>query len=166
MTTLATLIRTTNLVASRERKRPEWPATPPVAYAPGSPEKLVALVAMILLSMLGFRAGAQPAAPPPPAEYEVRLRYEINAFRNERLTQYFAFSKYLNSIGFQKNAGPEYEPEDANTNRMTGTIAAPNTRNLLAERHVKSILLLPRDAKLPAEPAQLVRVNLELHGGL
>src|SRR5204863_8399789 len=103
---------------------------------------------------------ARPAvkAPPAPTEYSVRLRYEIKAFRNERLVQYFALIRHLQSIGFHKDEGPENEPEDAEATRMTGTIASQRAGKLLQDRHVKSVLLFPTDAK-PATDATPVRVE-------
>ena len=60
---------------------------------------------LLIATLVLFPAtvNAQVVSPTPPAEYEVRVRYQINAFRNERLTQYFALSKYLDEIGDRKS---------------------------------------------------------------
>src|SRR5207237_1031851 len=85
--------------------------------------------------------------------------------RNDRLVQYFAFIKYLDSIGFVKDAGPTDEPENSLYDRMTGKIASGKVRELLLARPVKSLLLYPADFKLPEDPEQLVKVRLDLASG-
>jgi hypothetical protein len=112
---------------------------------------------------------AAPPAPPPPESYDVQISYRINAFRNERLTQYYEMMNYLKKIGFQRDPTevvPENEPEDAARTRMRGTIPAQRVGDLLSERHIKTILLIPHGAKLPEDNTQAVRVDVELIGGL
>src|SRR5262249_6798032 len=69
--------------------------------------------------------------------------------------------RYFESIGFQKDEGPEDEAENPQVTLMTGTIPADSAHKLLRERHVQTILLIPKGATLPGgdEP---VRVSLEL----
>ena len=50
--------------------------------------RIVLFVPVLVLS-LALPTQAQPLAPPPPAVYEVHLRYQIEANRNERVAQYF-----------------------------------------------------------------------------
>jgi hypothetical protein len=105
---------------------------------------------------------AQPATPPPPKEYQVQLRYRIASTRNARLAQFFALTRYLESIGFKKDPGPDTEAEDPEQTRMTGTITSAKVRKILADPHVKSLLLIPAGYKLPVEPDKPVKVELEL----
>jgi hypothetical protein len=112
------------------------------------------------------RGLAQPAAPPPPDEYRVQIRYRIRAAGVERLAQYRALTRYLKSIGFQKDPGPEDEGEDPEQTRMTGTIASGNALKILIDPHVQPILLMPRGYELPAEADQSVKVQLGLRAGL
>jgi hypothetical protein len=116
----------------------------------------------LVLSLGGGVALAQPAAPRPPKEYKVVIRYRIRAPRNDRIAQFFAMTGYFESLGFRKDPGPDSEPEDADQTRMTGTIASANARKLLVERHVRALLLIPADYELPAEGDKRVKVQLEL----
>src|SRR5712692_5100790 len=109
---------------------------------------------------------AQPAAPPPPNEYRVQIRYRIRTAGSGRLAQYKALIRYLESIGFHKDPGPENEAEDTDQTRMTGTIASSNAAKILVDPHVQAILLTPLGYELPAEGDQAVKVQLRLKGGL
>lgn len=126
-----------------------------------------ALFAAIIVFGLTDFAVAQVPGPPPPAEYQVVLRYRIHAGRTERLKQYFALLDYLERVGFQKDPGDEGEPEDATHNQMTGKIASANARRLLDNPHIKSLLLLPPGFKLPTpeEAEAPVKVRIDLVGG-
>jgi hypothetical protein len=125
----------------------------------------------LLLALVGFCAviaPAAPPAPPPPETYDVQIRYSIVAFRNERLKQYGEMTAYLKSVGFVRDPDedvPENEPEDPKATRMRGTIPAAKARLLLSQRHIKSVLLLPKGAKLPEDKNQPVRVHLQLASG-
>ncbi len=131
--------------------------------------RLLALLVLILSSSGQTIGAAAPPAPLPPESYDVQISYRINAFRNERLTQYYEMMNYLRKIGFQRDPTevvPENEPEDAARTRLRGTIPSGRVPDLLAERHIRSILLIPHGAKLPEDNTQLVRVDLELSSGL
>ncbi|HWG41348.1 MAG TPA: S8 family serine peptidase [Gemmataceae bacterium] len=109
------------------------------------------------------------SAAAPPEVYDVEISYRINAFRNQRLFQYYEMMRFLKKAGFQRDPEevvPENEPEDVNSTRLRGTIPARRARDLLNERHIKSILLIPHGTKPPEDKTQLVRVDLELYSGL
>jgi hypothetical protein len=117
-----------------------------------------ALAAAALLLPCVPRAAAEPR----PKEYDVRVRYQIDAFRNAHVRQFTKeMIPRLESLGLDVEPGPEDEAENPQVNRLNGTISAANARKLLTERHVRALLLVPHDAKLPSaeEP---VRVDLEL----
>src|SRR5208283_4659476 len=116
------------------------------------------------LALAALPAQGAPAAPPPPAEYQVRVRYQIDAYRNEHLAQYFEMLRFFESLGLQKDDGPDNEPEDRSVTQMSGTMPSVSARKLLAERHVRTILLSPKDAKVPDLEAP-VRVQLDLTPG-
>src|SRR6516225_640242 len=118
--------------------------------------------AVLCLGIGGALVLAQPATPPPPKEYQVQLRYRLASTRNARLAQFFALTRYLESIGFKKDPGPDTEAEDPEQTRMTGTITSAKVRKILADPHVKSLLLIPAGYKLPVEPDKPVKVELEL----
>jgi hypothetical protein len=123
----------------------------------------------------GAAAGAPPAAPPPPKEYDVHIRYRIDAGRTERLQQYLALTKWLASIGFTIDPTLDDDPSDPYETRLRGTIASANvprffadpaTRREFADPRIRSLLLLPAGFKVPEESATPVKVQLELAGGL
>jgi hypothetical protein len=123
------------------------------------------LLPLLALALAAAPAVAQPAPQPAAGEYEVRIRYQIEAFRNERVRQFFPMLSYLEGLGFRKDPGPEDEAENPQVNRMTGAIGSRAAAlKLLGERHVRGILLVPRDAKMPEEKDP-VRVDLILTGG-
>lgn len=122
------------------------------------------LTALTLL--LGSTAlWAEAPRPVPPKTYDVQFRYRIRAGRNDRIVQYFNFLDFLNTVGFQKDPGPDNEPEDASLDRMTGKISSRNARRLLEDGRVKAILLFPAGYKLPEDGAAPVKVQIEIVGG-
>ena len=128
---------------------------------------------LLPITILGLLIAAWPAradysAPPPPKEYEVDIRYQIYAGRNQRIVQFQDLVRYLESIGFHKKpaADPEAEIQDPNQTRMSGTIASEQVPRVLLDPHVKSILLRPTDFKLPEDPDKPVKVQLTLASAL
>src|SRR5688572_1887578 len=79
-------------------------------------------------------------AQPPPAEYDVRLRFQIDAYRDQRLRPYFAMMKALEALGLQREPGPETEPEDPRLNRIVGTVPGANARRLLDVPAVQALV--------------------------
>lgn len=125
------------------------------------------LVLAGLTTLTGATLAAIPA-PPPPEVYDVRVRYRIDAFRRERVAQYFEMMRYLQAQGFRRDPDEdvsETEPEDVAHVVLRGTVPAKKARLLLGERHVKSLVLTPQGAMLPAMN-ELVRVDLQLATGL
>ncbi len=106
---------------------------------------------------------SEAAAPPPPAKYDVVVRYDIDAFRNQRVAQFRDMVDLLRRFGFAKGEGPEDEAENRAVNRMSGTIASADARKLLLERHVRAVRLQPAGSDVPKGDAT-VRVQLELNG--
>jgi hypothetical protein len=127
--------------------------------------KLICLTVFIL-SVNSSPALAQPAAPPPPKEYRVQVRYRIRAAGVGRIAQYRALTRYLQSIGFQIDPESEDAAEDPDQTRMKGTIASANALKILIAPHVQAILLIPQGYELPADRDQRVKVQLTLKSGL
>ena len=122
---------------------------------------------LIAAAALPGRADA-PKAPPPPDAYDVVIHYQIHAFRNERVKQYFDMTRYFKDVGFVRaddDVPPDDEPENSDYDRMRGTIPADKAPLLLGERHVRVIQLTPKGKKLPDDANALVRVDLELMSG-
>lgn len=127
--------------------------------------KALFFIAAFVFAATARPAQAEPTMPPKPASYDVQLRYRIHASLNDRLVQYFALIRYLDSIGFDRVPGPDSEPADARQNRIVGTIAREKVADLFKDAHVKSLLLVPHDYVYPANPDQLVPVHLQLVTG-
>src|SRR5262249_53566253 len=116
-------------------------------------------------TLVAATLSAQPPSPPPPVEYDVIIRYRIDAARTERIVQFRQMVRYLESIGFSKDPSEnENEAEDREATEMTGHIASANMPKILAEPHVRTIMLFPRGAKLPSEGS--VRVGVDITAGL
>jgi hypothetical protein len=94
------------------------------------------LLLLFVVWNTGSRGEAAPKEPPAPPEYQVKLRYAIDAARGQHVYQYDAMIKYLKSIGFKQTA------------------------------NVMSVLLLPPKYVLPARGTEMVKIRLGLAGGL
>jgi hypothetical protein len=125
------------------------------------------LLSLSLPAVLAVPLTASPPGPPPPDEYDVIIRYRIDAARNERVTQFREMMRYLESIGFDKDPSEnENEVEDRTATEMTGHIKAADARKILLEPHIRTIMLYAKGAKLPADVEQFVRVDLGLTANL
>jgi hypothetical protein len=119
--------------------------------------------AFLAISLFAF---VQTGGAAPPERYDVQLRYRINASRNQRISQFLAMTRYLESLGFNKNPGEETEAEDPTETQMTGSISAGPARKLLSEPHVRSLLWVPAGYALPRDAKSPVKVQLDLASGL
>lgn len=125
------------------------------------------LVSFVLLAVSAPPAHAQvPHYRGGPREYAVEIRYRIEAARSDRIRQFRAMMSFLDRLGFRQEDGSEDEAEDPAATRLRGTIDSANAYRILAEPHVRSILLIPAGFKLPEKPDQLAKVSLELFAGL
>jgi hypothetical protein len=130
---------------------------------------MLRFVPLASLFAVAAALAAQPAAPPPPAAYDVTVRYQINAFSNERIVQYNEMMRYLQRVGFQRLADedvPENEAEDVNATLLRGTVPSDRLAQLLAERHVRAVRAVPKGQELPKDKETRVRVDLTLADGL
>ena len=126
------------------------------------------ILSLITALLLAAPATAQPRlVPPPPPVYAVQIRYRIRVGGNERVLQYRDMMSRLAAAGFVRTDVPDpNEPIDPNADRMAGTIPSGRVGELLAEPHVKTILLMPAGYKLPDDPEQRVLVQIKLAEGL
>ncbi len=115
---------------------------------------------LVPLSLYG-----QVAEPAPPAEYDAHIRFRIRTPMPAWLDRFDEMHGYLKTLGFQRDARPNDEPEDPIIDRLSGTIPSANARKALLHSSVRSILLIPRGWKLPASTDR-VRASLELATGL
>src|SRR4051794_4063091 len=112
-------------------------------------------------------AAAPPAAPPSvaPKSWDARIRYRIPSFGNERIVQYREMLRALDDAGFKRtDEPPETEADDPKATRLAGTLPERSVDRVLRQRHVRSVLLLPRGAELP-EKGKRVRVEVHLGAG-
>src|SRR4051794_16746549 len=125
------------------------------------------LIPLILLGLCTAFVLAAPPAPTPPDTYNVLIRYQIIAFRNERLRQYAEMTRALGAAGFVRDPDEDVaddEPDNPKATRMRGTVPAKGVARLLLQRHVRTLVLYPADTKLPAK-ATPVRVDVRLASG-
>lgn len=110
---------------------------------------------------------AAPPSPPAPDAYAAHLRYQINAYRSERVKRYHEMLEALKKAGFERSpadVAADDEPDNPKATRMHGSIAAKDMPKLLEEPHFRSVLLYPKGTKLP-EKRQRVRVEVRLARG-
>jgi hypothetical protein len=132
-------------------------------------KQLVVILGILFCHLFCFYATpAEPPVPPPPETYDAQISYRINAFRNERLLQYDEMMRYLKKLGFQRDPQDvsETEAQEVAHTRLRGTIPSRRAHDLLNERHILSIQLLPHGAKVPEDKAARVRVEIELFNNL
>lgn len=95
---------------------------------------------------------AKPAEPI--QEYQVRLRFQIQADRQQRYFQYKDMLKQLQAAGFKKDSTSI--DDEFFRGRLAGTVPAAGADKLLEESHVRTMLLIPagyelgEDAEIPA----------------
>jgi hypothetical protein len=108
-----------------------------------------------------------PLAPPDPETWQATIRYQIQAFRTERIRQYTELTDFLKGIGFVRDPDDivETEAEDPDHTLFKGTLPASAIPRLLPERRVRTVLLVPDMIKLPEKDVR-VRVDLHLSPGL
>lgn len=119
----------------------------------------------LLAVFAGQTARGEVVAPPPPATYDVQIRYQAGGGRVHRLGQFFEMLKYLESQGFKKAADTEEKAEDLAGTLIEGSIPSANARKLLLQPRIRALLLTPAGYKLP-EGDQPVKVQIDLAGGL
>jgi hypothetical protein len=128
------------------------------------PPRFRVLSAVLLATVAAASALTQTPAPSPPARYDVQIRYQIEAPRNERVRQYKELLKSLKQIGFILDTSrvEETDPEDVRATRLYGTISGAKATQLVGVRNVRAVLLTPTDSKPPPDKASPVRVQLLL----
>jgi len=112
----------------------------------------------------------QPAAPPPPARYQIVLRYRIAAARDQHVLRYDAMIQHLRAVGFAFNPPlekmPQTDREDRTKDYLRGTIASNKVLKLLGNPSVAALLVMPEEFEYPSKDLdKRVRVQLELAGG-
>jgi hypothetical protein len=123
--------------------------------------------ALVLPGLLVASALAAVPEPPPPDAWNVLIRYQIQAFRTERLRQYADMMRAFKDLGFVRDPDEVVEPDEPDNpkaTRMRGTVPAKNLERLLSQRAVRSLLVYPRGTKLPEKEAR-ARVEMRLASG-
>jgi hypothetical protein len=126
------------------------------------------LASLLLVIVPAF--AQRPASPPPPAKYEVKLRYRVPTARDLHVAAYDKLVADLKSLGFEFQPPldelPETDREDPGKNYLQGLLPSKNLRQLLVTPWVANIQIAPEGLKLPEERDQPVRVRLELAGDM
>jgi hypothetical protein len=125
------------------------------------------LALLLVGCLLPLLSWAAPLAPAEPVSYHVRIRYQIFAFRTERIRQFREMMDAFKKAGFERDADEEVdadEVENQKSTRMRGVVSPKGLERLLQQRHVRSVLAYPKDAKLP-EKGKRVRVEMRLASG-
>src|SRR6516165_2484399 len=91
---------------------------------PGAARCLRASCLAVLVLAVEIATAALPAAPAPSKQYDVQIRYRIDAGRPERLNQYHDFLRYLASVGFKVDPELDDDPGDPFETRLRGTMAS------------------------------------------
>src|SRR5437588_67050 len=111
--------------------------------------------AVLLLALGAATALTQTPAPARPAQYDVQIRYSIEAARKERVAQYRELLQTLKQKGFvlDESRVEDTDPEDVRATRLYGTISADKAGQLAEVRNVRTVLLTPAKAKPPEDKA-------------
>jgi hypothetical protein len=132
--------------------------------------KSIGVVCGVVVLSLGIASSCHPAdAAALPESFDVQIAYRIGGSRNQHVMQYYEMQRYFKKIGFVRDPAeevPATEPEDPQRTQMRGAIPSRTANDLLYERHVRSIQLMPQGSKLSEDKAKRVRVEIELHSGL
>lgn len=123
------------------------------------------IVMMLSAMVVAGVSRSDVATGPSPDAYHVVIRYSIDALRTERVRQFDEMSKLFAKAGFRRDdEPPENEAIDRRFTRMMGTIPAKGVPLVTTQRHVRCVLLWPKDSKLPDGDGR-VRVELYLANG-
>jgi hypothetical protein len=126
--------------------------------------QVAAFFSLVLLGAVGPVAHAQVKVPRPPDSYDAQIRYRIEGDRNERVRQFDEMTKNFGQLGFRETVTDvsDLAPFDPTAEFMSGTIPSKTARDLLRDRRVQTILLIPAGFKAPADGEGRVRVLIEL----
>jgi hypothetical protein len=96
----------------------------------------------------------------------VLIKYRIDARADVRIRQYQEMNDALRAAGFVRTDPdvPEEEAADPRADTMTGTLPSASVPKVVAQRHVRNLLIWPEESKMPA-PDTLVRVDVYLDTG-
>ncbi len=125
---------------------------------PGKSIETVAALEGVWRVLVGPAVPAMPVVRP--ASYQVRLRFRIDAARQQRWERYQEMLKELQAAGFVKDKG--LENEFYYSDFMTGTVPASGADRLHLDPLVQTVILVPTGHRLPPEPANLVMLELQL----
>ena len=130
---------------------------------------LVLACGLVLSAVRPAPGQPRPKAPPPPATFDIDVRYSIVAGRNQRARALLALKHDLKTLDFKRHADDEVAGEDQNeienvaVTHLRGTIPAANARKILRNPSVRTILLTPTGVKLLADKAVRVELDLAAH---
>lgn len=124
-------------------------------------------LALLIVALVTGGTLAQPPRPPAPDQYDIDIRYRIDAFRNERAKQFKEFMARLAELGFKRDADDDLRGESTNeienttATRLKGTLPSANVAKVLTLRPVMSVLVKPV-SDMALQPDRAIRVELHL----
>ena len=126
--------------------------------------------ALLFLAFASASAFGQVKEPPRTEKVDVQIHYRIRAERDERVRQYRALEKYLQSLGFEdaKKDDPNRDLDilDPNHERFTGTIPSAHVLELLNARQILNIIFAPSGYMYPDSGDKPIPIRITLRGGL
>jgi hypothetical protein len=131
-----------------------------------APALAVIIAALPLVAVAAPPLPTEPAAPPPPAKYDVTVRYSIDAVPAQRVPRVRAMLDFFKKQGFTRDEERVADDEEENRAHVTlsGTVPGERARALLTQRDVRALRLVPAGTMLPP-PEAPVRVQIELDAG-
>ncbi|VTS06154.1 S8/S53 family peptidase [Tuwongella immobilis] len=107
---------------------------------------------------------AQVRTPAPPAEYDVTLRYSINADRQGRILQFARMQQGLEALKFVEIPTEDSDVADLDptAERMLGTIPSGNALKLLELPAIRTVLVAPKGSTWNAKADTNVPVRILL----
>jgi hypothetical protein len=128
------------------------------------------ILAVLALSVAAGSVSAQVKEPPRSEKVDIQIRYRIRAERDERVRQYRALEKHLNSLGFvdSRKDDPDRDLDmlDPTAERFTGSIPSAKVLEVLNNPNVLNILFAPSGYMYPDAPDKPVPIRVILRSGL
>jgi hypothetical protein len=128
---------------------------------------VLALAVVLLTATL---SPAQIKEPPRAEKVDIQIRYRIRADRDERVRQYRALEKHLDSLGFvdanKDDPDRDLDVLDPNHERFVGSLPGAKVMDTLNNVRVQNILFAPSGFTYPDAPDKPVAIRMGLRTGL
>lgn len=127
------------------------------------------VLALVAVPLVAAVAPAQVKEPPRAEKVDVQIRYRIRADRDERVRQYRALEKHLESLGFvdanKDDPDRDLDILDPAHERFVGTLPGAKVLDILKDSRVQNILFAPSGFAYPDAPDKPVAIRIALRTG-